>query len=69
MIQVASASGSVVCKEATSNDRSITKVDQFSFNDQNEQGMNLGDELQNFVGGTDIKVLCYIYCCCLVPYD
>ncbi|CAA3000940.1 brefeldin A-inhibited guanine nucleotide-exchange 5 [Olea europaea subsp. europaea] len=52
---VASASGSVVCKEATSNDRSITKVDQVSFNDQNEQGMNLGDELQNFVGGTDIK--------------
>ncbi|CAI9767436.1 unnamed protein product [Fraxinus pennsylvanica] len=53
---VASASSSVVCKEATLNNGSITKVDQVSSNDQN-QGMNLGDELQNFVGGTDIKGL------------
>ncbi|CAA2998750.1 brefeldin A-inhibited guanine nucleotide-exchange 5 [Olea europaea subsp. europaea] len=54
---VTSASSSVACKEATSKDASNTKVDQVSSIDQNEQGMNLGDELQNFVGGTDIKGL------------
>lgn len=59
VIQVTSASSSVACKEATSKDASNTKVDQVSSSDQNEQGMNLGDELQNFVGGTDIKVLGY----------
>ncbi|KAL2555468.1 HOPM interactor 7 [Forsythia ovata] len=54
---VSSASSSVACKEAALNNGSNTKVDQLSSSDQNEQGINLGDELQNFVGGTDIKGL------------
>lgn len=36
-------------------------VEEVSTSDQNESGVTLGsaEEIQNLVGGTDIKVCCY----------